>query len=395
MKRKLLTLITLFACAAGAVQAQGTTKATPVQEWDFSTIGSTDFETLAQDGTNWTYDGNGYYKNVSAITTAAELSANGTTLQSTKGLLMYSKSEGNIRLREKMLQLNGASKNTNITIQNLTAGQYIIIEARTAKSTEARNIEFRSGATIIDENYTATADTHFVAAKATAATATFGGTSGMYYYSIKVYDAKSIEEVSVSSYGVATYSSSNALDFSNTGIDAYYVPSSGINGTTVTPTVVKDGIVPSETGIIIKNTSVAKVAAVPTVTTTASFDDNLLKPVISETTVSKAETGYYNYIFGITGTDESTIGFYEIGSTPATLPAGKAYLQVSSELSTTTGGAKYFTLSFDGDSDVTGISNVAVERAAEDGAYYTLSGVRVAQPTKGLYIHNGKKVVIK
>ena len=30
-----------------------------------------------------------------------------------------------------------------------------------------------------------------------------------------------------------------------------------------------------------------------------------------------------------------------------------------------------------------------------DGAYYNLSGMRVERPTKGLYIHNGKKVVIK
>jgi hypothetical protein len=31
----------------------------------------------------------------------------------------------------------------------------------------------------------------------------------------------------------------------------------------------------------------------------------------------------------------------------------------------------------------------------EDGAYYTLQGQRVVNPGKGLYIHNGKKVVIK
>ena len=30
-----------------------------------------------------------------------------------------------------------------------------------------------------------------------------------------------------------------------------------------------------------------------------------------------------------------------------------------------------------------------------DGEFYNLAGQRVAQPTKGLYIVNGKKVVIK
>ena len=44
--------------------------------------------------------------------------------------------------------------------------------------------------------------------------------------------------------------------------------------------------------------------------------------------------------------------------------------------------------------DVTGISNVNVE-AEEDGDYYTLQGVKVAQPQKGVYIKNGKKVIVK
>ena len=30
-----------------------------------------------------------------------------------------------------------------------------------------------------------------------------------------------------------------------------------------------------------------------------------------------------------------------------------------------------------------------------DGIYYNLSGVRVDRPTKGVYIMNGKKVIIK
>lgn len=30
-----------------------------------------------------------------------------------------------------------------------------------------------------------------------------------------------------------------------------------------------------------------------------------------------------------------------------------------------------------------------------DKAYYTLQGVKVLRPTKGIYIHGGKKIVIK
>ena len=44
----------------------------------------------------------------------------------------------------------------------------------------------------------------------------------------------------------------------------------------------------------------------------------------------------------------------------------------------------------------TGIeTTVSTERDNSDNAYYTLQGMRVQNPTKGLYIHKGKKIIIK
>ena len=43
----------------------------------------------------------------------------------------------------------------------------------------------------------------------------------------------------------------------------------------------------------------------------------------------------------------------------------------------------------------TGIHTIKDNTQRQDGKWYTLSGVAVEKPTKGLYIHNGKKVVIK
>lgn len=43
----------------------------------------------------------------------------------------------------------------------------------------------------------------------------------------------------------------------------------------------------------------------------------------------------------------------------------------------------------------TAIKTVKSETAAEDGVYYNLQGQRVDNPTKGLFIHNGKKVILK
>lgn len=49
-----------------------------------------------------------------------------------------------------------------------------------------------------------------------------------------------------------------------------------------------------------------------------------------------------------------------------------------------------------GDDETTAIEQIESKKPAiDDDAWYTMQGVKVAQPTKGLYIHNGKKIVIK
>ncbi len=81
--------------------------------------------------------------------------------------------------------------------------------------------------------------------------------------------------------------------------------------------------------------------------------------------------------------NESIVGFYK-ASSGSTIAAGKAYL-------VSPAGARF--LSFDFGGETTGINALYVKREMEN--VYNLNGQRVAQPTKGLYIMNGKKVVIK
>ena len=52
-------------------------------------------------------------------------------------------------------------------------------------------------------------------------------------------------------------------------------------------------------------------------------------------------------------------------------------------------------LMFTVDGDVTGISEIEKMRDGENETFFNLAGQRVAQPTKGLYIVNGKKIIIK
>jgi len=78
------------------------------------------------------------------------------------------------------------------------------------------------------------------------------------------------------------------------------------------------------------------------------------------------------------------VGFYKVATT-SEVPAWKIYLQIP------TASAPDF-LGFDG--GTTSISELNVKSQAE-GEFFNLAGQRVAQPTKGLYIVNGKKYVIK
>ena len=100
-------------------------------------------------------------------------------------------------------------------------------------------------------------------------------------------------------------------------------------------------------------------------------------------------------VTGITGSATSTdiyvlgngnkgLGFYMLSGT---LQAGKGYLNISGGA-----GAKPSFVAFE---ETTGISNAAVETTEDDGTYYNLQGVRVMNPQKGIYIKNGKKVVVK
>lgn len=66
---------------------------------------------------------------------------------------------------------------------------------------------------------------------------------------------------------------------------------------------------------------------------------------------------------------------------------GHAYLELSAA-----SAARFYSIQFGG--ETTGINEVNAAAKA-DGAYYTLQGVKTSKAAKGVYIHNGKKVVIK
>ena len=71
------------------------------------------------------------------------------------------------------------------------------------------------------------------------------------------------------------------------------------------------------------------------------------------------------------------------------VPAGKAVLHLGNDQA----GANARVLKIDG--ETTGVNEVIEVKEVNDDRFYDLSGRRVAKPTKGIYILNGRKVVVK
>ena len=91
------------------------------------------------------------------------------------------------------------------------------------------------------------------------------------------------------------------------------------------------------------------------------------------------------------GMKSSVVGFYKVADDQS-VPAGKAYLVITDP--PTTEARDFIGFGFD-DDEPTAIEQIESSKISvkADNQYYNLAGQRVAQPTKGIYIVNGKKVI--
>ena len=191
--------------------------------------------------------------------------------------------------------------------------------------------------------------------------------------------------VSVTSAKYATFCDAVSRDFSASGITVY---SARANDNSVSFYEVTDGIVPPNTGVVLYSATEINNVAIPltTASSTHDYSSNEMIGVNVGTTVALDGVGAKkNYILANGG---SGVGFYKAKAAGAKLAAHKAYLSTATAAAT----AREF-LGFD-DSETTALESIIKTQKA-DGQYYNLNGQRVAQPTKGLYIVNGKKVIIK
>jgi hypothetical protein len=202
------------------------------------------------------------------------------------------------------------------------------------------------------------------------------------------------------------------------GLKAYYgkeVPSSGVvriksidnTLSTAAPSIsnnVTTTIIPTKCGVVlmgdkVDNDTVFEAATVGTATafgtaiepTGTAAEKGILSG--SLTNIDKSTvTGGTVYTFG-TGTTSGVVGFYPYNGT--TLSAHKAFLVKTAEMPSKDSSG--LILSIDDSADEpTAISGLSDDSNTKDNApYYNLQGIRVKTPIQGgIYIHNGKKIVI-
>ena len=176
--------------------------------------------------------------------------------------------------------------------------------------------------------------------------------------------------------GMATLYSPYALDFSGVaGLKAYIV--TGYEGTAITTTQMT-GTVPANTPLLLEGAT-TDIPVVASSSTDVSANKLVAGP--GKNVIAKSDKTRY-----VLSSNAGVAVFKKINATDAFVPKDKAYLEFAEVISAPM-------LSMGG--ETTGINAVNGEGFTVNGEYFNLAGQRVAQPTKGLYIVNGRKVVIK
>ena len=182
--------------------------------------------------------------------------------------------------------------------------------------------------------------------------------------------------VSVSEAGYATYATKYNVEVpDNNDVKVMTVTVNEGNSTITLHEIPANTVIPAGTGILVK-AQAGNHDFIVTSKEEATLDNDLK----TATTDVPSDGATF---FALTTLNNGKVGFAVVAK-DVKIPAGKAYLKVPAATT-----AKFFGL----DGEATGINSVKTAKA--DGAYYTLEGVKTTKPVKGIYIHNGKKIVVK
>ena len=259
----------------------------------------------------------------------------------------------------------------SMVVTELTAGDVIVFTSRDP---------IYAGNNVAKDEFVSQANNNYTFVVAADGNATFSATRSGYIYSVTVYTQRPENySASISEAGWATLYTPYALDFSSlsSNFKAY---TATVEGSTVTLTEVSN--VPANTGVVLNGEEGSY--NIPVIASSLT-DRGSLTGNATEATDYNAFDGYYLYMLALNADNKAQ--FTKV--TGGYIGAGKAYLKLSTSV-----GVKSFNVVFN---DIaTGVDEIAGSKFQVSGtAIYNVAGQRVSQPTRGLYIKNGKKIIIK
>ena len=182
-------------------------------------------------------------------------------------------------------------------------------------------------------------------------------------------------------------------------INAYVVESVGTIGeekgyAKCTKIASQGEIIPAQTPIILELETTQSNAnrLLPIASFNTISTNNILKAIFFDEAKTTVETnGKTIRVFNINPNTSvrNPLGFYRYRGT--TVKGNKAFLLVDAN----TSGAKLDGYDMENEETTAGIEEVATPKTNNETVYYDLQGRRVEKPNRGIYIVNGKKVIIK
>ena len=257
---------------------------------------------------------------------------------------------------------------------NSTNGYTVIIETASGSNDSGvltLQIGSETAQTVKGKNKTL-----MVSTDAASASFTLKNLSGKVMQVSKLTIVPNEYNVTVTSYGWATYITPCAIEFP-TG-RAYIVKNASV-GSAITKEEVTQ--VPAGTPLLLKDEGA--VTATVLGTTPAAPAGNMLS--VCNGTIP---TGKYAYVLAKNGTSAC----FKKWTGDESALTGRVVLYI--DIATTPEFIDLDDLSTD-EGETTGVNEVRGQKKETRGEFYNLNGQRVAQPTKGLYIVNGKKVVVR
>ena len=200
-----------------------------------------------------------------------------------------------------------------------------------------------------------------------------------------------VEELQIGTTGYTTYYLENENFKVPTGCTAYIITGVMPGNQAIVKAFGAGKIIPKQTGFVLQgpaNTTVTYQANVSG--TEEDVTSNLLVGTATEQQFSSVGHKYYIFAMGGQGP-----GFYKQGT------RGGASIKLKPHraglcLDEAVAPAKSFIIDFDAarrEAETTGIHGVRPEMQRRDNAVYDLQGRRVINPTHGIYIINGKKII--